>query len=77
MGALEYETVNPKNISETVKKLMSEHSADTLIGSMVASNGIFILLFSHRHNRDFGLYVSSSEYGQILSKVYETLAGPK
>jgi hypothetical protein len=75
MGSIQYDTVNPKNVSDAVRKLMTEQGADTLIGSMVASHGIFILLFSHRHNRDFGLYVSSSELGPVLSNVYETLAG--
>jgi hypothetical protein len=75
MDPLNYETVAPKNVVEAVKKLMIENGADTLVGSMMATRGIFILLFSHRLNRDFGLYISSSELAPVLSKVYETLAG--
>lgn len=76
MEALKYETVNPKNVSEAVKKLMTDFGADTMVGSMMASQGVFILLFSHRHNKDFCLYVPSNELAPVLSKVYETLAGP-
>ncbi len=75
MGSMKYETTNLKDVSSAVKKLMSHHGAETLLGSMMASKGVYLLFFSQRHNTDHGLYVLATELAPVLAKVYETLAG--
>lgn len=63
-----------KDTITTVRKLMTDQSVQTYIGSMMTTQGILVLLFSQRLNKEFSILVSSTELSPVLTKVYETLA---
>ncbi len=69
------EIISLKDIPQKIKKLISESGADAFVGSMPTTKGIYVLLFSHRLNKDFPLLVASNESSAVLTKVYEVLAG--
>lgn len=60
-----------KEISSHIKKLVSENGADTLIGSMSTTKGIFVLLFSHRLNKEFSFIVAGNEIAPVMARISE------
>ncbi len=61
------------NIQELTVKLpalIKEFSLDVVIGSMQVTDGVLILLFSHRNNREVPLVVSGThDLPKVLSDV--------
>jgi len=74
MTTFQPQLVALKDTATAVRKLMNDHGAQTYVGSMMTTQGIFVLLFSQRLNREFSILVSTTELSPVLSKVYETLA---
>jgi hypothetical protein len=70
-NAMEPQFIAFKEISSYVKKLGVESGADTLIGSMATTKGIFVLLFSHRLNKEFSFIVPGTEIAPVMARISE------
>ena len=71
---LQPQVISFEAIESTLRKLIENHGADTFLGSMPSTKGTFVLLFSHRLNKEFSFVIQSSEPAKVLSRVYEVLA---
>ncbi len=70
-NAIEPQFIAFKEISSHIKKLISEKSADTFVGSMATTKGIFVLLFSHRLNKEFSFVVAGNEIAPVMARISE------
>jgi hypothetical protein len=77
MSASEPKTVDLNDLREHLDKLVRDKEAETFLGSLMTTKGLFILLFSHRYNEEHALIVPGTDAPRILARVYETLAGSK
>ena len=74
---LQPDVITLKETANTVKKMMADYGAETFVGAFLTVQGTFVLLFSHRLNREFPILVSGNEISPVLSKVYEALSERK
>jgi hypothetical protein len=75
LNASKPQKVTLANLSAILSKLIEEKGADTFLGSLPTSQGLLVLLFSHRYNEDHALLIAGSETSRVLGKVHEILAG--
>ena len=73
LNASKPQKVTVGELPAALAKLVAEKHAETFIGALPSSQGLFVLLFSHRLNEEFSLVVAGSEPARILAKVHEVL----
>ena len=56
-------------IPATMKTFRDVHQTDILLGSMVTTQGILLIFFSHRFNREVPLIVAGTEVAKVLQEV--------
>lgn len=74
LNASKPQKVNLNDLPKVLESLMSEKNAETFIGALPSSQGLFILIFSHKLNEEFSILVTGADHSRILSKVHEVLA---
>ena len=73
-----YTQVQPTRVelnqfSTHLRQLKEEEFVDTFIGAMMSTQGIVLLFFSHRLNRDFSIIVSSTETSKVIQEIGDIL----
>ena len=56
-------------LASTMKTFRDVHQTDILLGSMVITQGILLIFFSHRFNREIPLIVGGTEITKVLQEV--------
>lgn len=62
-----------RHLGQTMKKLKDEEQIDSFLGAMMTTQGVLLVFFSHRFNRQHPLLVSGSETTKVISEMAQYL----